>query len=47
MAGWQHVAAGCPGLKTGEGFRAWTPEQMNALRCRLAVHLQTARENLP
>jgi 3-hydroxybutyryl-CoA dehydrogenase len=39
----QLVAAGRLGFKTGEGFRGWTPEQMAALRSRLADHLIRAQ----
>jgi 3-hydroxybutyryl-CoA dehydrogenase len=33
------VAAGKLGFKTGEGFRRWTPQEMDALRRGLAEHL--------
>jgi 3-hydroxybutyryl-CoA dehydrogenase len=33
------VDAGKLGFKTGEGFRSWTPDEMQALRKRLAEHL--------
>jgi 3-hydroxybutyryl-CoA dehydrogenase len=39
----QHVAAGRLGFKTGEGFRAWTTEEMAALRAKLTNHLLKAR----
>ena len=31
------------GFKSGEGFRAWTPEQQQALRQRVVQHLKNAR----
>lgn len=31
------------GFKNGEGFRAWTPEQQQALRQRVVQHLKNAR----
>lgn len=34
------VAAGRLGMKSGEGFRAWTPEQAEAVRTALARHLR-------
>lgn len=34
------VAEGKLGMKTGEGFRKWTPEQADALRNRVATHLR-------
>jgi 3-hydroxybutyryl-CoA dehydrogenase len=37
------VAQGKLGMKTGEGFRAWTPEQQAALRARVLRHLKAAR----
>lgn len=37
------VAAGELGFKTGQGFSAWTPEQMLALRSKLTAHLLAAR----
>jgi 3-hydroxybutyryl-CoA dehydrogenase len=37
------VDAGHLGFKTGEGFRAWTDEEMKALRERLTRHLVAAR----
>jgi len=33
------VAAGRLGFKSGEGFRRWTAEEMQALRSRLTQHL--------
>jgi 3-hydroxybutyryl-CoA dehydrogenase len=37
------VAEGRLGMKSGQGFRAWTPEQQAALRARVTQHLKTAR----
>jgi 3-hydroxybutyryl-CoA dehydrogenase len=37
------VAAGKLGMKSGEGFRTWTPEQQAALRSRVLQHLKKAR----
>lgn len=37
------VAEGRLGFKTGEGFRAWSDEQIRALRARLVDHLVSAR----
>jgi 3-hydroxybutyryl-CoA dehydrogenase len=37
------VAAGRLGFKTGAGFRAWSEDEMSALRRRLADHLLKAR----
>jgi 3-hydroxybutyryl-CoA dehydrogenase len=37
------VADGKLGFKTGQGFRAWSPEQQAALRARVIVHLKKAR----
>jgi 3-hydroxybutyryl-CoA dehydrogenase len=34
------VAAGKLGMKSGEGFRRWTPEQQAALRSRVLEHLK-------
>jgi hypothetical protein len=31
------------GFKTGAGFRAWSEDEMGALRRRLAAHLLKAR----
>jgi 3-hydroxybutyryl-CoA dehydrogenase len=39
------VAEGKLGFKSGEGFRAWTPEQQAALRAKVLQHLKKAREN--
>jgi 3-hydroxybutyryl-CoA dehydrogenase len=38
----QLVAAGKLGMKAGEGFRKWTPEQQAALRARVLQHLKNA-----
>ncbi|MFM2418165.1 MAG: hypothetical protein RL385_2888 [Pseudomonadota bacterium] len=37
-----HVARGELGCKTGQGFRAWTPEEVRALRTDLTNHLKSA-----
>ena len=43
-----YVAAGRLGFKSGEGFRAWTADEMAALRTRLTNHLlQAQRERAP
>jgi 3-hydroxybutyryl-CoA dehydrogenase len=34
------IAAGRLGMKSGEGFRKWTPEQQAALRARVLKHLK-------
>jgi 3-hydroxybutyryl-CoA dehydrogenase len=34
------VKDGRLGMKTGEGFRRWTPDEQNAVRERLSRHLQ-------
>jgi 3-hydroxybutyryl-CoA dehydrogenase len=39
----QYVAAGRLGFKSGEGFRAWTPDEMTATRLRLINHLLEAQ----
>ena len=39
----QLVAAGKLGFKSGEGFRAWTPEQQAALRGGMVAHLREGR----
>jgi 3-hydroxybutyryl-CoA dehydrogenase len=39
------VANGKLGMKSGEGFRKWTPEQQAALRARVLGHLKQARES--
>ena len=39
----QYVAAGRLGFKSGEGFRAWTADEMAALRIRLTHHLLQAQ----
>jgi 3-hydroxybutyryl-CoA dehydrogenase len=38
------VAAGKLGMKTGQGFRPWTPELQAELRARVLTHLRSARE---
>jgi 3-hydroxybutyryl-CoA dehydrogenase len=38
------VAQGKLGMKTGEGFRTWTPEQQAELRARMLRHLKAARQ---
>ncbi len=37
------VADGKLGMKSGEGFRTWTPEQQAALRSQVTQHLKKAR----
>jgi 3-hydroxybutyryl-CoA dehydrogenase len=37
------VAQGKLGMKSGEGFRTWTPERQQALRQRVLAHLKQAR----
>jgi 3-hydroxybutyryl-CoA dehydrogenase len=37
------VADGKLGMKSGEGFRTWTPDQQAALRSRVLQHLKKAR----
>ena len=37
------VADGKLGMKTGEGFRKWTPEQQAELRSKVLKHLKAAR----
>jgi 3-hydroxybutyryl-CoA dehydrogenase len=37
------VAEGKLGFKSGEGFRAWTPEQQAELRAKVVAHLKKAR----
>jgi len=39
------VAQGKLGMKAGEGFRTWTPEQQAELRARVLRHLKAARES--
>ena len=39
----RRVAAGKLGFKTGEGFRAWSQQDIDALRARLATHLLKSR----
>lgn len=34
------VASGRLGMKTGEGFQTWTPQEAEAVRTRVAAHLQ-------
>jgi 3-hydroxybutyryl-CoA dehydrogenase len=41
----RQVAEGRLGFKTGVGFRAWSAEEMTALRQRLAAHLLQAQYN--
>jgi 3-hydroxybutyryl-CoA dehydrogenase len=41
----QLVAAGKLGFKSGEGFRAWTPEQQTELRSKVLKHLKAAMGN--
>lgn len=40
------IGAGKLGMKTGEGFRTWTPEEQAALRQRVASYLKTVGEIL-
>lgn len=42
----QMVDAGRLGMKTGEGFRRWTPEEARAVRERVARHLRALEEFL-
>jgi 3-hydroxybutyryl-CoA dehydrogenase len=39
------VAQGRLGMKKGQGFRTWTPEQRAELRARVLRHLKAARES--
>jgi 3-hydroxybutyryl-CoA dehydrogenase len=39
------VADGKLGFKSGEGFRAWSPEQQADLRAKVLQHLKRARAN--
>jgi 3-hydroxybutyryl-CoA dehydrogenase len=39
------VAQGKLGMKSGQGFRTWTPEQQAELRARVLRHLKAASEN--
>jgi 3-hydroxybutyryl-CoA dehydrogenase len=39
------VAQGKLGMKKGQGFRTWTPEQQAELRARVLRHLKAARGN--
>ena len=41
----EKVKAGKLGMKSGEGFRTWTPEQQAALRAKVLQHLKRARQN--
>jgi len=41
------VADGALGFKTGHGFRAWSEDEMTALRARLAAHLLEAQRKCP
>jgi 3-hydroxybutyryl-CoA dehydrogenase len=41
----KNVSAGRLGFKSGEGFRAWTADEMAALRTRLTNHLLRARRD--
>ena len=41
----QMIADGKLGMKSGEGFMTWTPEQQAALRARVLMHLKQARAN--
>jgi 3-hydroxybutyryl-CoA dehydrogenase len=43
----EYVAAGRLGFKSGEGFRAWTPEEMTGTRLRLLQHLLRAQRDKP
>jgi 3-hydroxybutyryl-CoA dehydrogenase len=38
------VAEGRLGMKSGEGFQRWTPEQQAALRARVLAHLQSLNQ---
>jgi len=38
------IAAGRLGMKSGEGFRSWTPEEQAALRRRVLAHLKSLKE---
>lgn len=40
----EKVAQGKFGFKSGEGFRKWTPQQMDDLRIKLTEHLVKAKE---
>ena len=39
------VAQGRLGMKSGEGFRKWTPEQQAELRRRVLRHLKAAQHD--
>ena len=41
------VAQGRLGMKSGEGFRRWTPQQQAELRGKIFAHLKAARRNDP
>ena len=41
------VAQGRLGMKSGEGFRRWTPEQQAELRGKIFAHLKAARRDDP
>jgi 3-hydroxybutyryl-CoA dehydrogenase len=41
------VASGRLGMKSGEGFYAWTPEEASAVRARVSTHLQKLETILP
>lgn len=43
----QLVATGKLGMKSGEGFQAWSPEQQAELRRKVVAHLKAARKNDP
>ena len=43
----QLVAEGKLGMKSGEGFQSWTPEQAQATRERVVQHLQRLEKILP
>lgn len=39
----QMIAEGKLGMKSGKGFKTWTPEQQAGLRARVLNHLKQAR----
>ena len=41
------VASGKLGMKSGEGFYAWTPEEASSVRARVSTHLQRLETILP
>ncbi|MDT0683824.1 3-hydroxyacyl-CoA dehydrogenase NAD-binding domain-containing protein [Roseicyclus sp. F158] len=41
------VSEGKLGMKTGEGFRRWTPEEADRVRARVTTHLRQLGEILP